>query len=215
MATGTSPAPDQIKFNTLSNTSLGLRAGSAGWGFEYKIKVQEPFDFRFVWQTLAPGRFEIETPQGLIGAEAIAPEALSLYRAKGNFQTTGALADWYPWSSPIRFSFGIFRNNSEFEVIETQPQSAFSNHYSANFGNLAYFFGTGWASRNNPHRFSLTLDVGLLAQQPAQVIWIEDNQTRTSSEQARIWSEKKAVQSVLNDYKILPFFMIGLSYQIF
>lgn len=194
----------------VSHSSAGFRAGSAGWGFEYKARVQPALDLRVVWQTLAPGRFNIDT-----ASTTTALNDTSNYQGQGSFRSSGIISDWYPWSTPIRFSFGIFRNTSQFRLSEISDSSAPLNRYSAHFGKLAYFFGTGWAPRKNPNRLTLTLDVGLLAQQPPQVHWIADSNTRTLDQTNRIWSEKKRVTHELEQFKILPFFMIGLSYKIY
>lgn len=193
----------------LQSTSFGVRAGSAGWGVEYKLKVRTPLDFRFVWQTLAPGRFEVDTSDDEDTTSQL------LYDAKGRFTTVGVIADWYPWESPIRFSTGIFRNGTRFLVTERDEFNSVRNNYNAQFGKLAYFFGAGWAARSSPNRLTLTLDAGLLAQQPAQVFWQPDDRIRNNQSQARIWSERQRLKQEFDDYKILPFIMFGLSYQFF
>lgn len=191
--------------------ALGARAGSVGWGLEYTTKISKPLYLRFVWQTLAPGEFDLET-----GDLEIDPASnISEYNADGHFRSAGLITDWYPWDSSIRFSFGILRNSSEFLIEETTESNEPLNRYQADYGKLAYFFGTGWAARQNLHRFSLTVDVGLLAQQPAKVNWLTDNQVRSEEQSQRIWSEKAKITREMDDYKVLPFVMIGLNYQIY
>lgn len=189
------------QFN-LPRSSMSFRAGSAGWGVEYKTRIQDELDFRLVWQTLAPGRFNIDTNG----------TTTSMYQGRGHFRSSGIISDWYPWTTPIRFSFGIFQNGSRFQLTEAPSLSSPQNQYEAHYGKLAYFFGTGWAPRQNPHKLTLTLDVGLLAQQPPQVTWVADSTVRTPAETVRIWTEKSKVAEELEQFKILPFFMIGLSY---
>ncbi|HCK93724.1 MAG TPA: hypothetical protein DHW71_12075 [Gammaproteobacteria bacterium] len=191
--------------------ALGARVGSVGWGLEYTTKISKPFYLRLVWQTLAPGDFDLET-----GDIELDPAAsISNYNADGHFRSTGLITDWYPWDSSIRFSFGILRNSSEFFIDESTDTTEPLNRYQADYGKLAYFFGTGWAARQHLHQFSLTIDVGLLAQQPAKVRWLSDNQVRTDEQIQRIWSEKAAITKEMDDYKVLPFVMIGLNYQIY
>lgn len=189
----------------MAHSSLGLRVGSTGWGAEYKARIQPHLDLRVVWQTLAPGRFEVNT------------ESLTetTYQTQGSFRSSGIITDWYPWTTPIRFSFGLFRNTSQFRLTQQSPSSGPTNTYNANFGQLSYFFGTGWAPRINSHRLTLTLDVGLLAQQPPYLTWNTDSAVRNAAETDRIWSEKKLLKQELEEYKILPFVMIGLSYKIY
>lgn len=207
IASGEANDAEDIQFTN----AVGIRGGSLGWGVELKTRVQDPLDLRIVWQTLEPGSFDVDS----VTDDVLAPQPLANYHAAGRFRSGGLIADWYPWESPIRFSFGILKNFSQFELVETTANlDRPANTYTADFGKLAYFFGTGWAPRFSSHRFSLTLDAGLLAQQPAQVLWFDDNVPRSDAEQAFVWRERQEIKQELDSYKILPVLMIGFSAQL-
>mgnify|MGYP001142683491 CR=1 FL=1 len=200
--------------STDSLPALGIRVGSLGWGVEYNIKIAQPFNTRIVWQILQPGRFELQSfDDTLISDDQPDGVVKSTFKANGHFQTLGIIGDWHPWDTPVRFSFGIFRNSSQFTVTDDLtapgPQT-----YSTHFGQLGYFFGSGWSSRSERHKLKLTIDAGLLAQQQPQVSWINDGVAKTPSQQNEIWAHRQELRQELADYKVLPVLMIGLIYNL-
>lgn len=181
-------------------TTIGVRTGSAGWGVELKTQIAEPAHLRFIWQRLETGAFDVNT-------NIVNPLQ---YRSTGHFNTTGLVLDWHPWATPFRFSFGALKNLSQFEVRDTQTQTV----YRTNFGNLAYFFGSGWSPQATESAFHITLDIGMIAQQTPNVRWQPDNISRTDPDQEQIWQERQNLIRAIDQYKILPVFMIGLNYRL-
>jgi len=185
--------------------SIGIRSGSIGWGFEYSVRAHPHLDFRAVWQTLSPGRFVLELDNPALNVDR--------FKTIGQFQSFGVIADWHPWQTPIHFSAGLLRNQSEFRVEpEQNPNSPLQ--YSARFDQFSYFLGAGWTSLTHKFPLALSLDVGMLAQQQSRLNWRGPSDALSDDNQAsQIWLSRSAIETAFEDYKFLPVLMVGLSYR--
>lgn len=196
-------------------SSVGLRAGLFGVGFEVSKPVLKEWDLR-----LSAYGFSYnyqEKKQGLT------------YDFEHTLSATGLLMDWHPFRTPFRFALGIYSNSSDIDgvVKEADSYEIGANEYSAtqtgevrvaaDVGNTAPYVGVGWGYGRKDIGLGFILDAGILIQESPKVRMWTSNLSQlddATAQQLRrdLSIESKQMKTALNEFEFYAVINFGISF---
>lgn len=154
------------------------------------------------------------------------------YDSDVELENSYILTDWHPWNRYFRLTGGIFLNNSQATVVtRCNAQALIPGTASCEFGNsrfpaailgdvttkvdfdtVAPYLGFGWGHRP-ASGFAFNADIGVIYLGDANVD-ISSSGSCNNNEQCRneIESEEREIEDELDDYRLLPFASLGVSY---
>ncbi len=154
------------------------------------------------------------------------------YESDVELENTYLLVDWHPWNRYFRLSGGFFLNNSHAKIVtRCNAQALIPGTATCEFGDsrfsdailgevttkvdfdqFAPYLGVGWGHRPAAG-FAFNVDLGVVHLGSANVRMSSDGSCNSNAAcQSELRKEESEIEDELDDYRLLPYISLGLSY---
>jgi len=191
--------------------AIGAKVGMLGVGIEYSYTLSERLALRGM---LYGSSYSFDATESGIN-----------YEFSLNFDSIGAAIDLHPFTGPFRVSAGLLINDNNLEAISTPsdditiggsvytPAEVGILAAGIGFDRTAPFIGIGW-DWSRSKRFGVSLDVGIVKQGSPDVALVATGLLLGDPALAAdIAVERAELEASLDDFDVLPFGSLGITFR--
>ena len=212
----------QAKSNEFYNTSLGADIGSTGFGITVVTKLKEY------------EKWAIRIASHKLNTNYTTTDDTADYDFDVKLGDIQLMADYHPWNTSFKYTFGALYNNTKFDgkITPNGGNYTFNKHtYSTSeigrvdthveFSNtIAPYIGIGWDTSfykpDNSWGFSFNLGIiysgsAKVSYSPAFGSMVADDMKKQIENDLEV--QKSSLQDTLDKYKIMPYVSIGFNYK--